>query len=42
MHARLLAALQSRPDAEAAEDWSTTINAAVSYFTDRRAETTDI
>jgi len=35
MHARLLAALQSRPDAAAAEDLSTTIKVAVAYFADR-------
>lgn len=35
MHARLLAALQSRPDAAAAENLSTTIKVAVSYFADR-------
>jgi hypothetical protein len=35
MHARLLTALQSRPDADAAESLNTTINVAVSYFTDR-------
>jgi hypothetical protein len=35
MHARLLAALQSRPDAAAAETLSTTIKVAVSYFADR-------
>ena len=35
MHASLAAALQSRPDAEAAEDLSITIKVAVSYFVDR-------
>ncbi|HEY6787930.1 MAG TPA: hypothetical protein VI365_11525, partial [Trebonia sp.] len=35
MHARLLDALQSRPDADKAENWNTTVNAAVSYLTDR-------
>lgn len=35
VHARLLAALQSRPDAAAADSLSTTVKVAVSYFTDR-------
>ena len=35
MHASLAAVLQSRPDAEAAEDLSITIKVAVSYFVDR-------
>ena len=35
MHASLLGALESRPDAEAAENLTTTINVAMSYFTDR-------
>jgi hypothetical protein len=35
MHARLLAALQSRPDASTAADLDTTVKVAVSYFADR-------
>jgi hypothetical protein len=35
MYATLLAALQSRPDAAAAENLSTTVKVAVAYFTDR-------
>ncbi len=35
MHARLLAAMRSRPDAMEAENLNTTINVAVSFFTDR-------
>jgi hypothetical protein len=35
MYARLLAALQSRPDAAAAENLNTTVKVAVSYFADR-------
>jgi hypothetical protein len=37
MRARLLAALQSRPDAASAESLDTTTNVAVAYFTDRLA-----
>jgi hypothetical protein len=37
LHATLLVALQSRPDAAAAESLDTTASAAVSYFTDRLA-----
>lgn len=37
MYARLLAALQTRPDVAAAENLDTTAEAAVSYFTDRLA-----
>jgi hypothetical protein len=36
-HAKLMAALQSRPDAKAAESLRTTTGAAVSYFVDRLA-----
>jgi hypothetical protein len=35
MHARLLAALASRPDVAAAENLTTTIKVAMSYFDDR-------
>lgn len=37
MHTRLLAALQSRPDAEKAENLNITTKVAVSYFADRLA-----
>jgi hypothetical protein len=37
MHARLLAALQSRSDAAEAESLDTTTRVAVAYFTDRVA-----